>query len=98
MEEQYNLMCTIAHLYLSLQVTVELCSKNLDANIGSQALKFINDFKLELQSNVESLVQLIEQLNGCKELQHLRDKIPNVGIDFCFHIDELKEKFCECYR
>jgi len=48
MEEQYNLMCTIAHLYLSLQVTVELCSRNLDANIGSQAVKFIKDFKLEL--------------------------------------------------
>lgn len=48
MEEQYQLMSTISHLFLALQVSVELQSSTMDQGVRQQAQNFINNYKNEI--------------------------------------------------
>jgi hypothetical protein len=47
MDEQYNLMCTIAHLFMSFLITFELLSHKFEESIRKHAAQFIKDFKFE---------------------------------------------------
>ena len=91
-------MGTISHLFMAFQITADLFSQNLASELKLQVHQFIETFRVELHKNIESLSEFVQDVKKFPELSHLASKIPEVPLDLCFVIDDLKDKFVKFYR
>lgn len=98
LEEQCTLMGTISHLFMAFQITTDLFSHNLVSELKLQVHQFIETFREELHKNIESFSEFVLDVKKFPELSHLVSKIPEVPLDLCFVIDDLKDKFVKFYR
>ena len=93
-EEQHQMMATLAHLFLAFQITIELFKSNLPPEVRLRVAPFIREFRTEFQRNVESFCNLVALVRKQPELQHLAGKLPPEQMkDLPAVIDGLKEQF-----
>lgn len=75
-EEQHQMMATLAHLFLAFQITIELFKSNLPPQVRPRVAPFISEFRVDFQRNVESFCNLVALVRAQPELRHLAGKLP----------------------
>lgn len=93
-EQQYQMMCSLAHLYLAFTVSVEIFKATFEKQKIQMLQNFIKQFEEQFSSNIASFTVLVSDVSSQKEFSHLKHKLPSGDFSQLLdHIYKIKEQF-----